>query len=126
MARFRLTSPKIELSENEVEKQCLDVLRLNRFSPLRLQSGLFIAPDREVIQALKRLSVRPRWITIGERGIPDYVIPAFFLEVKRPGGELSPEQTQKIWELEKIWGLQTIVIDNVAELIAWLDRRAKP
>lgn len=109
---FRLRPPKIRLTENHVERQCLDLLRLRGFNPIRLNSGKFKTKDN-------------RWITIGEVGIPDYVIPAFFMEVKRPGGELSPEQTQKIWELEKIWGLQTIVTDNVAGLIEWLDQRVK-
>lgn len=110
---FRLRPPKIKLKENDVEKQCLDLLRLRGFNPIRLNVGKFKTHDN-------------RWVSIGEPGTPDYVIPAFFMEVKRPGGELSQDQIQKIWELDKIWGLQTIVTDNVAELIEWLDQRVKP
>lgn len=113
MSRFRLTPPKIRLTENHVERQCLDLLGLRGFKVIRLNSGKFKTKDN-------------RWITIGEPGIPDYVIPAWFMEVKRPGGILSDDQSKKIWELEKIWGLQTIVTDNVVELIEWLDLRAKP
>lgn len=111
MARsFRLRHWKPKLVENDVERQCLDILRLRGFRPIRLQSGKFQTLDG-------------RWITIGEAGLPDYVIPLFFVETKRPGGEPSPEQQQKIWELEKLWGLRTAVVDSVEALIEWLDKR---
>lgn len=108
---FRLRPPKIKLVENDVERQCLDVLRLRGFNPIRLQSGKLKTPDG-------------RWVTIGEVGIPDYAIPQFFLETKRPGGRLSEAQQTKIFELEKCWGLETVIVESVDELILWLDRRA--
>jgi hypothetical protein len=113
MARpFKLRPPQIKLVENDVERQCLDILRLRGFCPIRLNSGKFQTIDG-------------RWITIGEKGLPDYVIPLFFVETKRPDGQLSPEQDRKIWELEHIWGVKTAVVDSVAALIEWLDQHAK-
>lgn len=111
MSRFRLTSPKIKLSENDVERACLDLLRYRRLYPLRQQSGQFKTSDG-------------RWIRIGVPGIPDYVIPAFFIEVKRPGGLLSEVQRVKIDELNRHWDLETAVVESVEELIAWLGKRA--
>lgn len=126
MARFNLKSQKFELSESDVVKQCLDVLRLNRFLPLRLQSGRFIMPDREVVQALKSAGVPFRMITVGEVGIPDYVALApeyapFFLEFKRPGAEAQEAQAAKALELARHWRLNTRLVDNVNQLIEWLD-----
>jgi len=105
---FRLRSPKIKLSENDVEKACLDLLRVRHLYPLRQQSGLFWTPDKT------------RRIRVGEPGIPDYVIPRFFLEVKAPGREVSEVQREKIWTLKQHWGLETVVVASVEELIEWL------
>ena len=116
MARFRLRSPdKIQLTENDVEKQCLDYLALHRYRPVRLQSGLFTT-----------LGKNPRPVTVGEPGLPDYVIPLFFMEVKRPGGKLSPAQVMKIRELELDGhGVPVAVVDSLEALIEWLDRYQK-
>jgi hypothetical protein len=119
MARFRLRSPVIKLTENDVELQCRHVLQVRGFYPLRLNSGRFLAPGRLCDECRRKA----RWVTIGEPGIPDYVIPQFFLETKRPGGELEDTQKQKIWELEKLWNLQTVVVDDVDTLIKWLDQK---
>lgn len=108
--KFRLTPPKIKLSENDVEKACLDLLRVRHFYPLRQQSGLFKTPEIR----------SSRYVRIGEPGIPDYCIPRFFVEVKRPGESLSEAQKEKIWTLKEHWGLETAVIENVDELIEWL------
>ena len=121
MARFRLRPPKVRLVENDVEKQCLDILRYRGFNPVRLHSGRFLAPGR----LCDECRASARWLTIGEPGIPDYVIPRFFLETKRPGADLSDAQKKKIWELEKMWDLRTVVVDNVDLLIAWLDQNVK-
>jgi hypothetical protein len=111
--RFRLTPEgKPKLIENHVERQCLDILRLRGFCPIRLNSGKFQTMDG-------------RWITIGERGLPDYVVPLFFVETKAPGKGVTPEQENKIRELKACWGLETAVVDSVASLIEWLDKRAK-
>ena len=77
MSRFRLTSPpKPKLSENDVERACLDVLRYRGYRPVRVPAGKYRTPDGQ------------RWVQIGEPGMPDYVIQQFFLEVKRPGGRV--------------------------------------
>src|SRR5215813_10342973 len=55
MKRFRLTSPRVKLVENDVERACVDLLRLRGYYVVRLQSGLFRTPDG-------------RWIRIGEPG----------------------------------------------------------
>jgi hypothetical protein len=74
----------------------------------RQHVGLFKTPD-------------DRWIRIGEAGIPDYCVPAFMIEFKRPGAVLAPEQITKIQELEIGWRLKTAVIDSVENMAAWLD-----
>jgi hypothetical protein len=47
--KFRLQHPR--LSENDVERACLDLLRLRGYWPIRLHAGRFKTPDGE------------RWIT---------------------------------------------------------------
>jgi hypothetical protein len=110
--QFRLRPPTLKLSENDVRKACLDVLRLHQWWPIRQHVGLFRTVDG-------------RKITIGETGDPDYVVikaPSFFLETKRPGGELRKEQRDRIDQLRQFYGLQTVVVESVEELIEWLDR----
>lgn len=120
--KFRLTSQKIQLSEKDVAKACLDLLRAKQYQPQRIMAGRYIMPDREVLEACRQCGVTPRWETVGERGIPDYAIPAWFMEVKRPGGALSREQELKIMDLERTWGLPVAVVESVDELIEWLAR----
>lgn len=113
MSRFRLTSERVKLVENDVERACLDLLRLHGYYVMRLQSGLLKTPDG-------------RWIRVGEPGLPDYVCVRrdFFLEVKAPGKKLSPAQTSKIFELEAC-GFQVAAVDSVERLEAWLDQYEK-
>ena len=59
---------------------------------------------------------------VGETGIPDYVIPRFFVEVKAPGKKPTVEQHEKQWQLEKFWKVKTAVASKVEELIEWLDK----
>ena len=108
MSRFRLTSSRITLTENDVERQCIDLLRLKGYYVVRLQSGLLKTPDG-------------RWIRVGEPGLPDYVCVKrdFFLEVKRPWGKLSGAQVNKIFELEAC-GYAVAAIDSVERLATWL------
>lgn len=120
--KFRLTPPKIELSESDVAKACVDLLRWKHYQPQRLPAGRYIMPDREVIELCQTHGVKLRWMTLAEPGIPDYVIPAWFMEVKRPGGKLSPEQEMKIMDLERTWHLPVCVVESVDELIEWLAR----
>ena len=105
---FRLTPDRIKKSENDIKKACVDLLRWRGLYPLRLQSGVFQTRDG-------------RYVTIGELGLPDYVVPAFLMEVKKPGGHLSEAQLVKIAELEQHWQLKTAVVDSVDALIAWLN-----
>jgi hypothetical protein len=113
-APFRLKPPpKPRLSENEIERSCLDILRLRGYLVLRQQSGLFKTPDG-------------RWIRLGEKGIPDYAAvhrlhPGFLLEVKRPGGQLSPDQQNKIQEYRVCHRIAVAVIDSVEALSEWLN-----
>lgn len=98
-----------------MRRACLDLLRLRHWWPVRQHVGLFKTADG-------------RWIQIGEKGEPDYAVikaPSFFLELKRPGGVLSDEQRAKIFQLEKFYGLETVVVEGVEELMEWLDRRER-
>jgi hypothetical protein len=117
---FRLHPPNPRLVENDVEHQCLDLLRLKRYRPERLHAGLF-----------KSLDYR-RFIKGHPKGTPDYIVahptfPAFYLEVKRPGETASPEQEQKHVELQ-LCGFAVATVDSIDALVAWLDinRKASP
>lgn len=105
--RYKLRPPVVKVSENDVEKAVCDILRLKQLYPLRQHVGLFKTRD-------------DRYITAGERGIPDWCIPRFFVEVKRPGGHLSLEQSAKIDQLRTFWKLETAVVSSPEELIEWL------
>ena len=112
MSRFSLKSPHFQLSENDVEKQCLDLLRIRQWWPIRLQSGKFKTVDN-------------RWITVGQKGIPDYVVvhaayPGFFLEVKRPGALPTAEQRDRIRELQ-FYELTVLWCSSKDELNDWLN-----
>jgi hypothetical protein len=112
-ARFQLKAPKVRLSENNVEGACLDILRLRGYLVLRQESGLFKTPDG-------------RWIRVGQKGLPDYAALhgqhlSFLLEVKRPGGKLSPDQSRKIQEISLAYRVPVVVVDSAAALGAWLN-----
>ena len=113
MKPFRLTPPPVKLVENDIEKACLDLLWRRGYYPVRLHSGRFKTPD-------------DRWITIGEPGLPDYVVVKndFFLETKAPGRKLSPAQVEKIFELEKVRHIDVATVDSVERLVEWLKKRA--
>lgn len=119
---FRLTAPVFKLSENDVERAVMDLLRWNHVYPVRLQSGKFLHADRAVIEACRKARVSIRWATVGEPGLPDYCIPELFIETKRPGGKLSEVQEAKIIELRDHWHLETLVIADVDELARWLEK----
>lgn len=119
---FRLTPPKIQLSENDVERACLDLLRYHGYYPLRLPAGQALHADKAILDVLRRAGVKPRWIHLGTPGIPDYAIPLGFVEVKRPGGKLSEVQHEMIDHLSRGWSLETAVVESVEELIPWLGK----
>ena len=109
--QFRLKRP--ELREADVVAACLDLLRVRGYYPVRIPTGLFRTADG-------------RWVQVGEKGIPDYVAvhgqhPAFFLELKRPGGKPKPHQERQIFELRLGYRLNVAVVDSAAGLRAWLD-----
>src|SRR5579862_1584869 len=113
---FRLKSPRLQLSENDVEEQCLAVLGLRGYKVIRLHVGRFKTADG-------------RWLTIGEVGLPDYIAvhrkyPAFFLEVKRPGKEASPEQVRKHRELQ-LQGFDVSTLSDIRGLKDWLEQHGR-
>jgi hypothetical protein len=108
---FRLKAPP-PLSENDVERACLDLLRVRGYWVKR----------QHVIRCKTQDG---RWITIGEKGDPDYVAlhgkyPGFHLEVKRPGGGLSADQRFKIQQLTLGYRLRVAVVASSRELAEWL------
>lgn len=111
MPAFRLNGGKIQLSENDVEKQCLDLLRLYGQNAIRLHAGTFVSLDGK------------RHVKGVETGTPDYCVPAYYVETKRPGKRATPEQERKIWELKKFWGLDTAVVSDPDELLEFLRSR---
>lgn len=115
MKQFRLESPKPRrLVENDVEAQCLDVLRLRQYRPERLHSGTFKSLDGK------------RFVKGHDKGTPDYIVahphhPAFYLETKRPGESPTPEQAKKHIEL-RVCGFQVVTIDRYEDLLQWLEK----
>jgi hypothetical protein len=110
---FRLK--RFRLREDDVERACIDLLRLRAWWVARLHSGTFKSVDNR------------RWIKGHDKGTPDYAclherFPGFLLEVKRPGEKLSREQTMKHIELQVGYRLAIVVVDSAAGLLAWLDQ----
>jgi hypothetical protein len=112
-----LTAP-LPLAENDVERACLDLLRLRGYWISRQHVGRFRTIDG-------------RWIVIGEKGLPDYIVihakyPGFLLEVKRQsGGVLSAEQIVKIQQLTLGYRLRVAVVTSSQELQDWLTRHER-
>jgi hypothetical protein len=109
---FRLTPPP-RLCENDVERACLDLLRIRGYWVARLHAGTFKSADGL------------RWIKGVEKGTPDYAtlhehFPGFLLEVKRPGADATPQQKTKIMEIRLGYHLAIVVVDTVDALAAWL------
>lgn len=108
---FRLTPPTIR--ESDVARACCAVLYYRGYFPVRIPTGLYETVDG-------------RKVKVGDVGIPDYVAiherhPGFFLEVKRPGGHLRPEQRSKIGQLRAGYRLAVAVVDSAQALVEWLD-----
>jgi len=113
VSQFRLTSPHVKLTEKDVVKQCMDLLRLRGYYVVRLPAGDYRALDDD------------RRITI-PAGLPDYVCLKhdFFLETKRPGGKLRPAQVKKHIELQAN-RIAVCTADSVEYLSQWLDTHEK-
>lgn len=111
---FRLTSPP-PLKENDVERACLDLLRLRGYWVGRNHCGTFKSADGN------------RWIKGAPKGTPDYTtvhaqFPGFLLEVKRPGADVSDEQKTKIMEIRLGYHLAIAVVDTAEALLVWLEQ----
>jgi hypothetical protein len=124
--RFQLKGDRLQLSENDVRKGCLDLLRARGWWPIRQHVGKFL-PGKVygLLCPACRAAVRNSWVTIGEAGDPDYAAirrPSFFLETKRPGGDLSEGQRTRIETLRRFYNLDTVVVASVEELLDWLDQ----
>lgn len=122
---FRLKGQRLQLSEADVTGACIELLRLHRWWPIRQHVGKFLPIKVLAVlcPACRSAALKLGVTTIGETGDPDWAViqaPSFFLELKRPGGELRDEQRQRIWQLEHFYGLQTLVVDNVEALAEWL------
>ena len=113
---FKLRPPLApQLSENDIERQCVDVLRWRHWRVHRLHVGRFRSLDGN------------RMVTMGEPGEPDYVCihaehPAFYLETKRTKGKLTLVQEARHAEIERTYRIPTITVDRVEDLIAYLER----
>ena len=101
--------------ESAVQRACRDFLYLRGYRPIREQSGLLLAPD----SLCENCRANARRIRIGEPGMPDYSVPKFMVEVKRPGGKLSAEQKERHLELG-VHGVDVAVVDSPEALLAWL------
>lgn len=117
MSRFRLTSPKIRLVEDDVVEACIMVLNLRHYWTRRINTGLFRTLDG-------------RYHPEGTKGDPDYValhetFPGFLLEFKRPGGKLRPEQEQRHFEIQLGYQIAIAVVDSKEALECWLNKHEK-
>jgi len=114
MQRYRLKPQRApKLTENDVERACLDFLHLRGYKEHRLHCGRARFPDGT-------------WTQLEPVGTPDWLLvhsthPAFYLETKRPGAELAPGQILKHLELTRGLRLHVSVASSVEELRAWLD-----
>jgi hypothetical protein len=118
MPRFRLKSPRVKLTENDIEQVCCDLLAIRGYKLHRLHCGRARFPDG-------------RWVTLEEQGTPDWlavhpVHAAFYLETKAPGRVLSSAQRWAHKVLSDGYRMHVVVIDDVAELIAWLREHEEP
>jgi hypothetical protein len=115
MSRFRLKHPALRLSENDVERQCIDTLGVRQYKVVRQHVGTFQRGNS--------------WVKIGELGLPDYIAthplyPAIYMEVKRPGAKPSLDQERKHLELQ-VQRMHVVTIDHVEALVAWLDEHQR-
>jgi hypothetical protein len=109
---FRLTSPRIVMTERDVIHNCTAVLRQRGYWLKRNHVGRFVTPSGD-------------WVTMGPPGIMDYIAvhetwPAFFVEFKRPGEVLRDTQQTEFQEIQFGYRLAAVMIDSVHELIDFL------
>ncbi len=110
MRHFKLKPPLApQLSEDDVERSCRDLLAYRGWYVVRLQSGLFKTPDG-------------RFVRMGSPGLPDYICvhqthPGFFLETKRQKGQLTLVQQQKHFEIATAFKIPVITINEPNDLV---------
>jgi hypothetical protein len=112
MKPFHLRPP--ELGERDVVRACIDLCALRGYRAERNHCGRFRTLDGK------------RVITGAEKGTPDWItnhgrFPGFYLEVKRPGGDLSPAQVHMIRVIREGWRIAVAVVDSAEELARWID-----
>lgn len=109
---FRLTPPTVELTEADVIQKCKKLLDRRGYWLKRNPVGKFQTPSGN-------------WVDIGPAGIPDFTAvhrdyPAFFIEFKRPGKVLRPNQQTKFSEIQFGYSLHAVMVDSVEQLEEWL------
>ena len=114
---FKLTPPS--LSENDVEAQCMTILQLHSYLVIRLHAGVYQTLDGA------------RYVHGVPKGTPDYAClhethRNFLLEVKRPKGQLSPEQEVQIAMIRQRFKLAIVVVESVEQFCTWLARHEHP
>ena len=117
---FKLKQPRLpRLSENDVERACIDLLHVRGYFVIRIHCGTFKTVDGR------------RWVKGAEPGTPDYAAlharwPGFLLEVKRPGETPSPAQKFMHLRLQQGFSLPVAVVDCVEALAAWIKEHEQP
>jgi hypothetical protein len=111
---FRLTSPAIKRSEDDVIEQCLAFLKRRGYWCQRNPVGKWKNVFSNNI------------MTMGPVGIPDYIAvhgiyPAFFVEFKRPGKFLRATQQTQFQVIQFGFRLQAVMVDSLEELMRWLE-----
>jgi hypothetical protein len=109
-----MKKPLAHLTEKHVTEQVIGWLKAHRFYCVRLNSGLISTPDG-------------RRLRVGERGLPDWIIIRglrfFFMELKRPGKTLSPDQENWFaWATRE--GIPAIWADGLGMFLAKLEALA--
>lgn len=117
--RFRLTPPKVVLSEREVIEACTPVLRQRGYWLKRNHVGRFMTPSRDGGYPPSE------WVTMGPPGIMDYIAvhefwPAFFVEFKRKGKQLRDTQQTEFETIQFGFRLNAVMIDSIQDLSDFL------
>ena len=99
----------IELSERDIQRQCLQYLNYNGFFAFRYNSGMVKINDKN----------GTRMIKLGEAGMPDILAikkgQFYGFEVKRPKAKPTPWQLMAHEKL-KTYGAKVYIVHSLAEL----------
>lgn len=115
MKPFRLTAE--ELVEKDIQKACMDLLKVRGYKTYRLHAGKFRTMDNRVL-------------TGAALGTPDWIAAhgihrALLVELKRPRGKAKPHQEKEIEELRRWFGLSVVVVDSARALAEFLTRHER-